>query len=250
MPEICHLSRAPIVEALVNFQANAARLWKPEEIRPILAMHWPEHAEIQELRPVEIEVTQTPQGQLPPKVTSHMQGFIFRSATQPSVAHQARRDGYTFSQLAPYADWHSLETEALAGWAVYQAVLKPEELHTVAVRFINQVKFPLEDFKLARYFTTPPVPPLDLSWKFHGFRHESLYAVPDSSCVVRVIIAPAFDGTLPEWVPFIIDIEVTLKESLSALGRSLEPVLSEMHELKNQAFFHLLTEEALQTYKS
>ncbi len=249
MPEICHLSRAPIVEALVNFQANAARLWKPEDVRPALATHWPEHREIQEIRPVEIEVTQTPQGPLPPKVTSQMQGFIFRSATQTSVVHQARRDGYTFSRLEPYEDWRVLEAGALAGWADYRAVLEPEELHGVAVRFINRVEFPLEGFKLARFFTTPPVSPPDLGWQFHGFIHQTFYAVPGSPCVVKVILTPAFDATPGDSVAFIMDIEVTLKESLAATGRELESVLAEMHELKNQAFFHLLTEEALQSYK-
>ena len=248
MPEIYHLSHAPIIEALVNFQANAARLWKPAEIRPALAALWSEHAEIQELRPVQIEGTNTPEGQLPPKVTSEMQGFIFRSATQRS-AHQARRDGYTFSQLEPYENWSALEAEALQGWADYQRVLEPEDLHTVAVRFINQVKFPVEGFKLARYFTTPPVPPPDLGWQFHGFMHESLYAVPDSPCVVKVVIVRALDGLSPETVPFVVDIELTLKESLSASGKSVSAVLAEMHDLKNQAFFHLLTEEALETYK-
>jgi uncharacterized protein (TIGR04255 family) len=249
MPEICHLSRAPIVEALVNFQANAARLWNPENVRPALSACWPEYAEIQELRPVQIEVKQTPQGQLPPEVTfPAMEGFIFRSKTLP-VVHQARRNGYTFSRLEPYEDWNSLEVGAITGWTDYKGVLEPEDLHAVAVRFINRVKFPLEGFKLARYFTTPPIPPPDLGWQFHGFMHESLYAVPDSPCVVKVIIAPAFDGALPEALSFIIDIEVTLKESLPALGKSMEAILEEMHNLKNKAFFNLLTEETIQAYK-
>ena len=232
----------------MNFQANAARLWKPEEVRPALTARWPEHAEIQELRPVQIEVTQTPEGQLPPKVTSEMQGFIYRSATQRS-AHQARRDGYTFSRLAPYADWQSLEAGALAGWADYQAVLEPEELHAVAVRFINRVEFPLEGFRLSRFFATPPVSPPDLGWHFHGFMHQTFYAVPGSPCVVKVILAPAFDATPGDSVAFIMDVEVTLKESLAATGRGLNAVLAEMQDLKNKAFFHLLTAEALQTYK-
>lgn len=248
MPKICQLSRAPIIEALVNFQANAARFWKPEEVRPALVARWPDHGDIQELRPVQIEMTQTPQGQLPLTVTSEMQGLIFRSATQPS-AHQARRDGYTFSRLKPYEDWPALEAGALAGWKDYQAVLKPEELHTVTVRFINRVEFPLEDFRLARFFTAPPVPPPDLGWRFHGFMHQNFYAVPDSSCMVKVIFASAFEPTPEKSVAFILDIEVTQKESLAATGKAIGAVLAEMHDLKNKAFFHLLTEEALLTYK-
>lgn len=248
MPEIRHLSSAPIVEALVNFQANAARFWKPDEVRPALAARWPEHAEIQEIRPVEIEVTPASEGQLPLKVTSQMLGFMFRSNTQPSVVHQARRDGYTFSRLAPYEDWPALEAGALAGWGDYRAVLEPEELHSVAVRFINRLEFPLDGMRLGRYFTTPPVSPPELGWQFHGFMHQTLYAAPGSPCVVKVTIAPAFEAAPADSLAFILDIEVTLKESLTALERSLEAILAEMHDLKNKAFFHLLTTEALQRY--
>ena len=248
MPEICHLSRAPIVEALVNFQANAARLWKPEDVRPALAARWPEHADIQELRPVQIELAQTPEGQLAPNVTSQMQGFIFRSPTQPS-AHQARRDGYTFSRLPPYEHWEALAAGALAGWADYQAVLEPEELHAVAVRFINRLEFTLDGFRLSRFFTTPPVSPPDLGWQFHGFMHQTLYAVPGSPCVVKVTVAPAFPSASGGSVAFIMDIEVTLKESLAATGRGLDAILAEMHDLKNKAFFRLLTDEAVDMYK-
>ena len=247
MPETCHLARAPIVEAIIHFQANAARLWKPEDVRKALSARWPEHAEIQELRPVQIQVTQTPQGPLPPTVTSQMEGFIFRSGTRPS-AHQARRDGYAFSQLAPYKDWHSLETEAMAGWADYREVLEPEDLHAVAVRFINRLEFPIEGFRLARFFSKPPESPPDLGWHFQWFMHQTFYSVPDSPFVVKVILTRAFDASPGDSVAFILDIEVTLRESLAATGRAMEAVIAEMHNLKNKAFFHLLTEEALQAY--
>lgn len=101
MPEVRHLSSAPIVEALVNFQANAARLWKPDEIRPALAARWPEHAEIQELRPVQIEVTQTPQGPQPPKVNIAHAGFhlpLHNSAERGTPGSEGR---LRFQQARP-----------------------------------------------------------------------------------------------------------------------------------------------------
>jgi uncharacterized protein (TIGR04255 family) len=248
MPEISHLSRAPIVEALVNFQANAARLWQPEQLRSAFAAKWPVHTEIQEIRPLEINLTQTPDGPLPPEVKSHIQGLMFRSKTQTSV-HQARRDGYAFSKLAPYEDWLALETSAFAGWEDFKGILEPEELNAVAVRFINRMEFPQDGFKLSRYFTTPPVPPPGLNWKFHGFMHHTLYAVDESQCMVQAIIKPEFLQAPAGPFPFTLDVEITLKESLPALGRDVREVLNEMHDLKNKAFFHLLTEEALQLYK-
>ncbi len=178
-----------------------------------------------------------------------MEGFIFRSKSQPSEVHQARRDGYTFSRLAPYEDWAGLKAGAFAGWSEYKAVLEPDELHAVAVRFINRLSFPTEGFELVRYFTTPPSPPPGLPWRFHGFQHHTFYEVPDSPCVVKVIFVPAFDGPAMGAHSFIIDIEVSLKEPLSALTKGLDAVLAEMHDLKNKAFFHLLTKDGIEPYK-
>ncbi len=153
-----------------------------------------------------------------------------------------------FSQLPPYTNWASLEQDALQGWRDYQEVLEPEELHAVGIRYINRLEFPLEGFRLARYFTTPPVPPPALGWTFYGFAHQAFYAVQDSPCIVKVTIAPAFDVASKDNFAFVLDIDITLKESLAALGRELLETLAEMHDLKNKAFFNLLTDEALQRY--
>ena len=88
-----------------------------------------------------------------------------------------------------------------------------------------------------------------MDWQFHGFMHQTLYAVPASPCAVKVILASAFEPASGNSVAFIVDIEVTLKESLVATGRELGEILAEMHTLKNKAFFQLLTGEALQRYK-
>ncbi len=249
MPDIRHLSRAPIVEALVNFQANATRLWKAEEVSPALTARWPEHSDVQELRPVKIEMTVTPEGQMPPQVftAAETEGFIFRSQTQPTV-HQVRRDGYTFSRLAPYEEWPYLEQGALAGWAEYQAVLQPEPLHAVAVRFINRLEFPVEGFRLARYFTMAPSCPAGLEWVSDTFMHHTSYAVPGSPCLVRVNFGSAFDLAPSNPLAFLLDIEVFLKEPLSDSKSDLRKILEEMHALKNRAFFHLLTAEAIERY--
>jgi uncharacterized protein (TIGR04255 family) len=249
MPEIRHLSRAPIVEAVINFQANAARLWNPDAVRAGLSARWPEHTSIQMLTPIQIEMTQTPEGQLPPKIMSDTQGFVFRSPTCSNLVHQARRDGYAFSWLTPYKDWESLEVGARAGWAEYQAILEPEELHSVAARFINHLQFPPDGFKLARYFTTPPAVPPGLDWQFYGFTQQNLYAVPNSPCVVNAVLLRAFDLAAPEALRFILDISISLKEPFAVVGRELDTILAEMHDLKNLAFFNLLTEEAIQLYK-
>jgi uncharacterized protein (TIGR04255 family) len=241
MPDVRHLSRPPIVEALMNFQANAAPRWNPEKLRPVLSGLWPAHTVVEELRLMEIQMRPAEKQSESTVTMGQLQGFIFRSPSELTV-HQARRDGYAFSRLAPYEDWNSFETQALRGWADYQSILEPEELHAVTVRFINRMIFPAEGMRLSRYFTTHPCAPPESGWTIYGFTHQTLYAL-DSPCVVRATIAS-------EATPFsfILDIEIFLREPFSALERGLNEILREMHDLKNQAFFRLLTNEAVERY--
>ena len=87
-----------------------------------------------------------------------------------------------------------------------------------------------------------------MGWQVPGFMHQTIYAVPKSPGAVKTTVAPAFEETSTNMLAVILDIEVTLKESLTFEGRSLKKILEEMRDLKNKAFFSLLTPEALQQY--
>ena len=200
------------------------------------------------MRPVKFEVKQEAGKEPEQKITfPSVDGFFFRAPGEPTVYH-ARRDGLIVSWLAPYANWETLRDTALKAWAKYREILAPEELHTVALRYINRLEFPQTDFQLAKFFTSPPAKPPELSrWTFLGFQHHSLFAVPGSGYAVQVIFT-RIDGS-PETVAFILDIEVRLKEALSATARRVEEVLEEMRALKNEAFFGMLTLDAIKRYK-
>lgn len=60
MPEFPHLSRAPIVEAIMLFQANASQRWKPEQVRKDLQPILPEETEAEELSSVKLEFVAAP----------------------------------------------------------------------------------------------------------------------------------------------------------------------------------------------
>lgn len=248
MSKVRHLTRAPITEAVINFQVDASEHWRPTEVRSELSAQWPEFPEIQEIRPVQFKFTtvegtiRQPEISFPPSE----EGFMFLS---PAIVIQARRDGYAFIQRGSYIDWQHLQSGALAYWHNYQTVLRPPILHGINVRFVNRLEFALEEFRLSKYFTIPPGTPVGLDWKFHGFLQHVVYAPPNSPCAVAVITSPAFVTEPTRSVAFALDIDVMLKEPFSSLeGRSMESVLSEMHDLKNQAFFNLLTEEAIKHY--
>lgn len=243
MAEFQHLARAPILEAMLNFQANASEHWT--EAAPQLKNIWPSHTDIQQLRQLQFQFGPVSAGTPEQTFSTAQVGLMFRSSNEPTV-HQARPDGYTFSRLVPYEDWEHFESAAIAGWTAYANLLRPASLHTVMVRFLNRLEFPISGFKLNRYFTTAPKAPPN--WAFHGFNQHSVYAVPDSPCMVHSTFATAFSNSPTEKLAFILDIQVTLKEPLTVSGLNLNASLVEMHKRKNEAFFGALTDAALAPY--
>jgi uncharacterized protein (TIGR04255 family) len=248
MAETQHLTHAPITEALIQFQANAAERWDPERLRRDLGMAWPLHTNVQANRSLKVEVKHE-HGKDPEQSVSFSppEGLVFR-AEATSTVYQARRDGLVVSWLPPYIDWETFRGAALDAWDQFQRVANPEALHSVAVRYLNRLEFPLEGFRMKDYFTAPPAKPPEISdWNFHGFLHRTFFEVPDSFCAVLLSFSPTFEGA-PEKVAFLIDIEVRLKEPLSAIEFSKEEVLEQMRHLKNKTFFSMLTPAAVERY--
>jgi uncharacterized protein (TIGR04255 family) len=174
--------------------------------------------------------------------------MIFRSATE-RTAFQPRRDGLAVSWLGPYRNWPSFRDLALLAWREVAPILKPEELHSVALRYINRFEFPIGDFRLSSFFNDPPKPPRELpDWQFHNFSQQTRYSVPGSGCSVKVVFESAF-GPTPAIAGYILDIEARPEEPLTVTGWSAEDVLEELRVLKNQAFFGLLTAQAAEKYR-
>lgn len=245
MAQIRHLGRAPIAEALINFQANASERWK--ETAANAAAIWPSHTQVEELRQLQFEFSAASANERPTATSPVSVGLLLRSASEPSV-HQVRSDGYSFSRLPPYPDWQTFESQAKDGWAAFCKIARPDPLYAVIVRFINMLEFPRDGFKLSRYFTAPPKPPRDLKWAFHGFTQQFVYAIPDSFCTVQSVLALAFSNQPTEKHAFVLDITVMLKEPLSVSGISVDEALREMHLRKNEAFFGALTDDAISFY--
>lgn len=247
MPDTRYLSRAPIVEALIRFQANAAENWRSSRVIDVVRAAWPEHTQIQELQHVELEFTAEAGRMAGQKIkVPEVDGFLLR-APDRQTAFQVRRDGLIVSWLAPYSDWTAFRTAAFESWAKFRQILSPGELHAVSVRYVNKLEFPLENFQLADFLVVSPAKPPEIAnWSVLGFQHFTLLEVPDTGFVVQVI-STQIDGR-PGFASFILDIEVRAKESLAATGRTAEDSLEEMRKLKDQAFFSMLTTKAIDSY--
>ncbi len=249
MPESRHLNNPPIVEALVHFQANASERWTQTEARARAISLFPRHQQVEQQFELSFQLqlgTAQPLGGVEQQVGN---GFLLRSSTESTV-HQVRRDGYSFSQLTPYIGWDKFIANAKDGWETYSKAFQPAELHTLALRFINRLDFPADGFRndSSHYLTIAPRPPEGLPWGFGVFAHHYALAVPDSPCLVNLNLVRLVEARQDTTASMLLDIEVLLTQPLAALGLSVDDTLRMMRKVKNDAFFHSLTETALSHY--
>ena len=242
-----HLTKAPVIEAILGFQADASKAWDVEAVRLGLPTHFPVFPEVQEQRMFENQIWVAP-GKEPESSTKvhPVEAFILRNSDL-SAAAQIRRDGFAFSQLQPYPDWDVFVTAALEQWKIYAERLVVEAPFNVFIRFINRVSYPLDGFKLSKFFAKPPVPPMGSSWGFKFFREHHIYSPKDE----RFTVDSVFTRVDPESLKsanFILDLTITPSKPLAETGDSVESLLPEMRSLKNEAFFSTFTENGLKPY--
>jgi len=249
MADYQHLNHAPVIEAILGFQADISKEWNPDVMRAGLSKHYPDFPKIQEQRDFESKFTMSP-GKDPESIaTIHgVRGFILHGNDGGS-AIQIRRDGFAFSQLKPYPDWDRFVDNAMSQWKISADWFGIDSPHSVFLRFINRLSYPIEDFKFADYFEHPPKPPMGTSWRFNSFREHNVYVSEDDRFLVESVFSRTGDPSPQKKVDFLLDLTIKPTESLAESGNSIESLLPEMRKLKNNAFFAKLTEPGLEPYK-
>lgn len=248
MAAIQHLNQAPVIEAILGFQADASKAWDVDAVRIGLADRFPDFPEVQEQRMFENQISLAP-GKDPETSTKvhPVEAFILRRADQ-SAAVQIRRDGFAFSQLQPYPDWNVFVSTALEQWKIFAEWLGVEAPFSVFIRFINRVSYPLDGFKLSKYFENPPLPPTGTNWAFRFFRDHRVYFPESGNFLVDSAFSTAGDSDSGKSVDFLLDLTISPSQSLAESGDSLDRLLPEMRRLKNEAFFSTFTEAGLEPY--
>jgi uncharacterized protein (TIGR04255 family) len=248
MAEIRHLNNAPVIEAILGFQADVSGNWVPERIREQLPERFPEFTQIQEQRRIESPVSVAP-GREPEATTrlSPVDRFLVHRDDR-TEAIQVKRDGFAFSQLQPYPGWDSFAEQALQQWAVFQDWMEVEEPFKLFTRFINRVRYPQGGFQLKTYFISPPESPPSTHWKFSHFREHHVYEPEDPGLQIESIFSSG--GPVPgeESLEFSLDLIISPLRSLAESGESVDSLLPRLRDLKNRAFFAKFSEDGIAPY--
>jgi uncharacterized protein (TIGR04255 family) len=104
-----YYEQAPIIEALIDFRVElpvSATLQLLESVYDIIKRQYPVKANRVNVRSV-LSVG----SEIGASTDQTVMGFAFTSEDGKQI-FQARRDGFTFSRLRPYAGWRELRDEA------------------------------------------------------------------------------------------------------------------------------------------
>ena len=239
------LSRPPIKEALVDFRIasdSAIDAGRLQALRDKVSLQYPN---IEEQRGFKAEF-RIEDGRVSPSAEELGFAGIFCKTADGTRIAQFRPDGFTLNQLAPYSGADALIGEALRLWQLYRDVVTPTSLTRVALRYINGLRLPFkpsDDF--AKFLAAAPPMPAETPQDVSNFLTRVVaHDDQDVVIVTQNLGLPTGD----EGAPFTLDVDVYRAGDLPLNEDELARIFVRLRELKNQAFFGFLTEQALELY--
>lgn len=244
-----HLPRAPVTEAVLQFQGRALAPWDESSIFSALKTRLSDYPKADSQRTQQITFGGIPE-QTPPIVDLGWSGAVLRSADGLQVVN-FQRDAFAFSRLAPYQTWNAFSSEALRLYELHLSLARPAEVQRIGLRFINQFDVPTA-FELSDYFTQPPSAHAGLPLEPAVFFHQDTFRVPGHPYGVNVIrtFQPVINMGGASVAPkLILDIDVFTETPMLIDLAEIRNRLSEMRWIKNKVFFGSLTPTAQNSFQ-
>lgn len=245
-----HLSRAPVVEAVIDLRARAESAWEEKDVLAQLKAALPDYPNRMAMRGFSVSFSmnseQATSGTPVAPATPQDHGWMGIRCTTADGLNIAtfNREGFSFSRLKPYDNWDSFSKEAVRLWELHTRLAAPIEVSRLGVRFINRLDVPVSGLAFEDYFNSLPKPPVNLGSL--GFLFHDILSVPGHPYVtnrIRTFQPP--EGENAPTLGLLLDIDVAMPGPIVPESGKIAVRLAEMHWVKNQVFFGSVTEKAL-----
>jgi uncharacterized protein (TIGR04255 family) len=239
-----HLSRAPILEALIDLRVEARAGMVLDELNPMHdALGGPGHyPEVISRRDARVTFGASL------NMAEQAVGLMYRSADQRRVV-QAQLGGFSFSRLPPYHDWDDLVAGARAAWNLYVGIARPVRVTRFAVRTINRMPLPMPVGDLREWLRTIPDLPTTVPQVVSELFSRIVLPMPDGQ--TRVILTQAVEPLPPGGTECVVifDIDVFREGDFPTAGEAVWDGLSHLRGLKNTFFFECVTPRTLELFR-
>jgi len=231
------LAEAPIVEAVIHWQAAATTKFFEVDFKDKLDSAFPDyqtqnqHNLTTRFRGTDQDISVSHQNTLRGARLSKNNG-------DENFACQVVKDGVVFSQLAPYSDWTALATEANRFWTYYKQEAQPHEISRLASRYISQV--PVKNATEAtKYIETVCQPLSGIDLLADEYFHQDTINLTNHSYSISLIRAVQTSSNQQKQL--LIDITVYTQSAIHA-DEDLEKILKDIRYIKNKVFFTLMSD--------
>jgi len=244
-----HLSRAPIVEAVIEWKAKAQTPLDTDEARAKLMERLPDFESCEPVQKLELSaMLAVPNQEGAAPVVQQLRalhGYRLTSADRRHVV-QINREGVAFSRLSEYEDWDRFSVAAKRVWRVFVELAAPLEIQRLGVRFINQIAAATPE-TLAEYLREPPTCPSNLP--LNEFVYQSTFRVPNEPFNIRVVkLMQSSPPDATRGSGLFVDNDVYTVRPIPIDDEAVDQALLKMRWLKNKIFFSLLTDRAAESF--
>ncbi len=238
------LSHAPIVEAIIDFRFLPSASLDLSKLGSIYSKISDTYTVKHENKETQISFVVGPDNTTQQAVTGQTIGYRFEAPNEKYVL-QATLNGFTLSKLAPYQDWPRFLAEAKKLLGVFIEVSGQQTVIRTAVRYINRLELsgPTVDFD--DYLVAGPKIPAGLPQGLAEFVTRNVIYYPKLNASMILIQALDVANVTKDNFPIILDIDVSCDETYDLKSERQWGILSELHVLKNAAFFESLTAKTL-----
>ena len=247
--EYPHLTKAPIVEAVIDLRVNLPAEFKLDAFHPLRSKLSNDYPGFEEQQIIEQMIKQ--EAGRAAEVSTRLSGTHGHRLISKDGKNivQFRRDGFTFSRLTPYTKWEDVFAETWRLWGMYAEAAKPIEVVRIAVRYINRMSFPLPFSNPAEYLKAPPVTAEGWPSEMSAFLSRVVMHEPANDIDVNVIQAlePVAPGQTT--VAVIFDIDAYQEVTLGPGDVTIPERFAKLREMKNRVFFNGLTEKAIELFR-
>jgi uncharacterized protein (TIGR04255 family) len=234
-----HLRHAPIVEAVIHWQASPSNSLDREQWKNELTRRFGGYS-VHVQQQVEAALSASAEG-VETRQRTRWGGFRLTSGDEKHVG-QITPNAVVFSRLAPYENWASFIAEALRFWDSFVALAAPVAVDRLGARFINQMEMKSEETASDLVNETPHLLE-SIGLHTDSFFRQDMLEAPGH--LYRVNLVRAIQGPQPPIVPqrsLIVDIDAFTTGPTGMDKAAIEQRFRELRFLKNFVFFNFIKE--------
>ncbi|MCF6312165.1 MAG: TIGR04255 family protein [Verrucomicrobiales bacterium] len=250
MSNIPHFSKAPIVEAIFDFQA-ASTLERDfetfaDESRQMVGADFPTCKKVAFNN---FEITQRSPETAELVTDSGWLGCEYLNAEENQVL-RFRKDGMSFHKLTPYTSYSELLPEVQKYWQQFAEFAQPKSITRLGLRFVNRVQLPAgtKFESLSDYVKVVPHVSLPEESHIQNLLSRVQIQDPDTDNKANISFSNLQSST-GDLEAILLDIDAWSEAGCVPESEEIWTQLESLRELKNRLFAGSFTEKCLSLFK-